>query len=98
MFEGNFDCSIVTLLASCAWERKWSNILLHTKFWVLNYNDRSMYTSIKVWWYDTCSWLLTGCYSFAGKHLQNNLAKKIGKAHAMPVVQVAMPLQKVVAS
>ena len=44
------------------------------------------------------SYLLVSRYSFAGKCLQNDLAKKISKIHAMPVVLVAMPLQKVVAN
>ena len=39
-----------------------------------------------------------GCYGPASKHLQNDLAKKGGKAHVIPVILVATPLQKVVAS
>ena len=39
-----------------------------------------------------------GCYGPAGKHLQNDLAKKGGKAHVVPVILGAMTLQKVIAS
>ena len=48
------------------------------------YDDRTIYKSRIVWRYDTS----TGRYSSAGKHLQNDLAKKSGKAHVMPVLPV----------
>ena len=34
----------------------------------------------------------TGCHGFAGKYLQNDLAKKSGKDHVVPVILVAMLL------
>ena len=39
-----------------------------------------------------------GCYDSAGKHLQNDLAKKGSKTHVMPVILVVTPLKKVVRS
>ena len=48
-----------------------------------------MYKIRTLWQYDTSS----GCYSSAGKHLQNDFAKKSGKAHVIPVVPVATPLE-----
>ena len=52
------------------------------------YDDRSMYIKT-VWQYDTS----ISCYRTAGKHLQNDLAKKSGKAYVVPVVPVATPLE-----
>ena len=57
------------------------------------YDNRLIYNSIKVLCNVDMIHAATGCYGSAGKHLHNDLAKKSGKTHVMPVVPVAMPLE-----
>ena len=41
-----------------------------------------------IYGYNTC----TGFYGSAGKHLYNDVTKKSGKAHIMPIISVTTPL------